>query len=493
MVEVGEDCRLTSTRAAMSNRAILAISFASASLACGSGGDSQTGPLSADLRVVAGAEITDTVRARPIQALTVEVRERGRPKSGVVVRFESLPPADSTRRFELAIAVSKVALNAFGTFTSDTTNASGRASALVQFGTVAGEVRVLVTCPELGLADTATYTVRPGALRSVTLTARDTVVRAGGTYGIGAAATDRFGNRRTDQISFESRSSLATVDGTGRVTAGTEIGRGFIRVGAGTIADTAWFTVVPTMNLTFVHTGPNGYPWVADLQNDGKVVRERAQTTLSASHPVPSPTSDVLAYQHIENSISKIYLVDAAGAKRDLLSGAGFLSAYHPRFSPDGSFIYFSALNNDGYGLWRVRSDGTDLRQITSTFGYTTPGISPDGRLIAYYDPEMLVLDLSTGKKVQIGPTGWFPAFSPDGARVAYLSGSGILIANVSGSPPTRLAISYVASDAGLAWLAGGNWLLTRDTMWPMLVNANTSEVLMLRPLYALSQIAAKP
>jgi hypothetical protein len=446
-----------------------------------------------DIRVVTGAEVTDTVRARPVQALTVEVRERGRPKPGVVVRFESLPPADPTRRFEQAIAVAKVALNAFGTFTSDTTNASGRASALVQLGTVAGEARVLVTCPELGVADTATYTVRPGALRDVMITARDTVVRAGGTYNVGAAATDQFSNWRTEQVSFESRSSLAAVDGTGRVNAGAEIGRGFIRASVGAVVDTAWFTVVPTMNLTFVHTGPNGYRWIADLQNDGAVVRERVQTTLSASHPVPSPTSDQIVYQHIENSISKIYLVDTAGATRDLLAGAGFLSAYHPRFDPDGSFIYFSALNDDGYGLWRVRSDGTDLEQIASTFGYTTPGISPDGKLIAYYDPEMLVLDLSTGKKVRIGPTGWFPAFSPDGSRVAYLSGSGILVANVSGAPPTRLAIPWVASDAGLSWPAGGNWLITRESMWPMLVNASTGEHLMLRPLNGISEIAAKP
>src|SRR5688572_27865617 len=462
----------------MSSRTLLAVCLAAASSACGSSGESSTAPGAASIRIVAGADVTDTVRARPVQALVVEVRERGQLKHGLVVRFESLPPSDSARRYETAVTVSKAAQNSFGTLTSDTTNTSGRASALVQLGTVAGEARVLVTCPELGLADTATYTVLPGALSGVMITARDTVVRGGGTYNVRAAATDRFGNPRTEQVSFESRSSLASVDGTGRVNAGAEIGRGFIRVSVGALVDTAWFTVVPTMNLTFVHTGPNGYRWIADLQNEGAVVRERVQTTLSASHPVPSPTSDLIVYQLIENAISKIYLVDAAGAKRDLLAGAGFVSAYHPRFSPDGSFIYFSALNNDGYGLWRVRSDGTDLKQIVSTYGYTTPGISPDGKLIAYYDPEMLVLDLSTGKKVQIGPTGWFPAFSPDGARVAYLSGSGILVANVSGAPPTRLAIPWVASDAGLSWPPSGDWLITRESMWPMLVNASTGEYL---------------
>jgi hypothetical protein len=35
--------------------------------------------------------------------------------------------------------------------------------------------------------------------------------------------------------------------------------------------------------------------------------------------------------------------------------------------------------------------------------------------------------------------------------------------------------------------------LITRGVMWPMLVNANSSEPLMLQPLHGLSEIAAKP
>src|SRR4051812_2382989 len=150
---------------------------------CGGGADGTTGPSGAGLRIVAGAGVTDTVMSRPVQALVVEVRPTSGSRAGLVVRFQSLP-ADSTRPYEPAIVVSNLASSFFGPFISDTTNASGRASVLVQLGTIAGEARILVTCPELGFADTAKFTVLPGKVDRVVVRNRDTMVVAGATYTI---------------------------------------------------------------------------------------------------------------------------------------------------------------------------------------------------------------------------------------------------------------------------------------------------------------------
>src|SRR4051812_29845543 len=50
------------------------------------------------LRVVVGGAASDTVRARFAQALVVEVRRGGgQPVSGIVVRFDARPPADTLR------------------------------------------------------------------------------------------------------------------------------------------------------------------------------------------------------------------------------------------------------------------------------------------------------------------------------------------------------------------------------------------------------------
>jgi hypothetical protein len=132
--------------------------------ACGGGGAEPTQPTFSGMRVVAGAGVSDTVLAKPVQALIVELLDNGRPRAGVVVRFEGLavqgndpnaPPSPGVR-------VSTVATNDFTGFVSDTTDQNGRASALVQLGTRAGARSVQITCPESGLADTAQFTVLPG-------------------------------------------------------------------------------------------------------------------------------------------------------------------------------------------------------------------------------------------------------------------------------------------------------------------------------------------
>jgi len=476
----------------MSRQVCTALIAASALLGCGSSGDESTGPSAAGIRLVAGADVTDTIEARPLQALVVEVRSAGKIQPGVIVRFESLPSADTTRRYEAAISVSKVAQNYFSAFTSDTTNASGRASALVQLGTVAGDARLLVTCPELGFADTARYTVRPGLAAKLVVSVRDTSVRTGGTYSIGAAVSDRAGNRRSDAVTYASRSALATVDASGKVQVGQEIGRGTIAVSAGGAVDSASFSVIPLLNLMFMYTA-GGSAWIAEGLSDGSGVRQRLRTP-SPAYPSPSPTSDQIAFQRIDYE-GKVYILDTSGEVRELVDSTVINASYYPRFTADGQFIYFSGRDATGYAVWRVRPDGTALTRITATgFGFTTPGVSLDGSRIAYSDDNGLVLlTLATGAKKIVGAPGWFPVFSPDGRRLAYFSGYNIIVANADGTSAAPLSVPIGATDAGLSWLPDSKWLITRDFFVPVLVNASTSERMPLTAIPGYYQITAKP
>jgi hypothetical protein len=170
----------------MQRHLALAATLVLALSGCGGGGEGSTGPAATGLRIVAGASISDTVLARPVQALIVEVHPPSGSSAGLVVRFQSLPSSDSTRRYEPAIAMSNLASPNFSLFASDTTNSAGRASAMVQLGTVAGEARILVTCPELGLSDTAKFTVLPGQASRVVVRNRDTTLVAGASYTINA-------------------------------------------------------------------------------------------------------------------------------------------------------------------------------------------------------------------------------------------------------------------------------------------------------------------
>jgi hypothetical protein len=452
---------------------------------CGRGAGDSTGPSSSTLRAVAGASITDTVLAKPLQALVIEVRPNGQPAPGLIVRFESLPSADTTRRFDEAVTVSKISQNYFSTFASDTTNASGRASVLIQLGTVAGEARLLVTCPELGLADTVRFTVLPGSAARLSLTVRDTAVIAGSSYAVGAFASDRFGNRRSDAVSYSPGPNTTSVDGSGRVTVGTTIGRGAIAVRAGSALDSARFTVVPDGTLALLHFSDQGVGSIATSKVDGSGLKLLIAATTPA-YPNISPTETLIAYQQYESTGTVTYLVDGAGVRRPLVNPSLMRWSALPHFSGDGQYVFFAglALEDTSVAVWRVRTNGTGLERVSvqteATYAMNNIGVSPDGSRIAYAEGYgFAILNLATGVKTRVNDYySTFLEFSPDGSRIAYLTGGSIKIVNVDGTSSVTLASGQVSGDAGLAWLPDGKWLVVRSYYGPIIVNVSTNEVI---------------
>ena len=107
------------------------------------------------------------------------------------MRLVQAPWCDSPRcrttRYHRRARSQSASLNSqyFSAFVSDSTDADGHAAVLVELGSVAGKAGILITVPELGLSDTAWYTVQPGRPAQLMLGVRDTVVTLGprGTLG----------------------------------------------------------------------------------------------------------------------------------------------------------------------------------------------------------------------------------------------------------------------------------------------------------------------
>lgn len=451
--------------------------------ACGGGAES-TEPTFTGMRIVAGGTVSDTVQARPAQALTVEVHPTSGPAAGLVIRFESLPANDSTRRSETEINVSNAAPVAFGQLASDTTDSSGRASALVQLGTIAGEARIVVSCPELGLSDTAKFTVLPGNANRIVLQNADTTLFAGASYTISSYAADRFGNRRSDAVSFVAGQNVSSVDQSGRVTAGTTIGRGSVAVRVGNATDSARFTVMPAGTMAFVDIDPRDQTaFIATAKLDGSNKKRLIGVSMPA-YPSISPAGDLVAYHQLNSSGGTIYVVDANSTARRLTDSTVMRWELYPHFSGDGAWVYFCGL---GVGdvkpsVWRIHPDGSSLTRVAvvkNDWDLPIFGVAPDGSRIADADVDQLsVLQLSTGTRNWLGQNG-FPAFSPDSKRLAYVGGIDITILNADLSgQPIAVAPYKVDVSEGLAWTPDGTWLFVRSRTGPILINSATGAII---------------
>jgi hypothetical protein len=447
----------------------------------GGGGVDVTEPSVSALRIVAGAGVSDTVLARPGPPLIVELRENGKPKPGVVVRFEGLPVQGAdpgvSGTSSTGVLASAIGSSTYGSFVSDTTDVDGRASVVVQLGTRAGATGLQITCPDLGLADTAVFTVLPGNYTQLIVGVRDTVVPRGTSFGIAAYGADRFGNARAqDKVTYAALDTLGTVDSAGRVLAGQGVGRGAVVTRIDATEDTAHFTVVPPVKLTALYEGADGLTRIATLTMDGANLR-LLRVVPTQAYPSHSPTDDLIAYQEGINPSEGIKLVAGTAATRILVDQAVLYAAYYPVFGPDGSSIYFSGSSTEGsgYGIWKIGVDGKGLIKLASTdFGYSTPGVSPDGKRIAFSrSTGLFIRSLATGDSVKVGASGWFPNFSPDGQRVAYVddAGTGITIANVDGTASNHIATVSPAPEARVSWTPDGRWLLTRRSEEPVLVD----------------------
>ena len=444
--------------------------------ACG-GGESPTEPAQpADrtpIRVVAGGGQSDSVLTTFAQALIVEVRDTsGRLSPGRSVRFTSIAPAAGG---SAAVRMSALDLQQFGAFASAVTDAQGRAAMLVRLGTVVGVARLEISVPELGAADTISYTVKPGAAARVTLEPRDTTVQPGGTYSLRAAVTDRFLNPIPSAVPTFWGSGVS-VSTSGVVTAGNAFARATIGATYGAAADTVRASVLPRLPMVANRSGA-----VVLVNSDGTGSAVVAQTSdISLSPHSVKTTSSIVYYLGNPWVNSKVWVVEPGGVPRQLLPLASGFAAW-PRLSPDATWVYLVRNNNS---LWRAHLDGSSLDSLTTVNPpqiYTAPSISPDGRTVAIEDPGgVKVVDVATKASTILPVSCPGPRYSPDGSYFACLKARVVSVVKTDGTG-ARTVASFPGYGEGMEELSGvdwspdGNWILVfLSYQGPMLLDVAT-------------------
>lgn len=100
----------------------------------------------------------------------------------------------------------------------------------------------------------------------------------------------------------------------------------------------------------------------------------------------------------------------------------------YPTVSVDGRYIVFVSNRTGTPHLWRINSDGTDLKQLTNGSEESFPQITPDGNWVIYSSrtegrPSLWGVSIDGGVQTRLSDklTSW-PAISPNGKWIACLT-----------------------------------------------------------------------
>lgn len=117
------------------------------------------------------------------------------------------------------------------------------------------------------------------------------------------------------------------------------------------------------------------------------------------------------------------------------------------RASGEGILLFTSDRSGSSH-LYRIRDDGTDLRDLTPSFEATSGDWSPDGTRIVFSadrpgGPELFVMDEDGSHRVALGVAGADPRWSPDGTKILYTNAGTVTVMNADGTGSTPLAEGY--------------------------------------------------
>lgn len=163
---------------------------------------------------------------------------------------------------------------------------------------------------------------------------------------------------------------------------------------------------------------------------------------------------------------------------------AGMPRFIEPSWSPDGQWIVFEGsqpgASEDGLvgHIWKVRSDGSSLAQLTSDPAYDDrqPNWSPAGDRILFqrralpdgqWDIYTMASDGSDPHNVTDDPTAsdTDASWSPGGQCIVYSTDHGglpvpnIFVISARGGQPVRVTLSDTHEDGAPSWSPDGKWI----------------------------------
>ena len=185
-----------------------------------------------------------------------------------------------------------------------------------------------------------------------------------------------------------------------------------------------------------------------------------------------SPDGRYIVFRSQREDGTALWRMDRDGGNAKRLTQDG----NQPTVLPDGRWVIYHILGR----LWKVSIEGGEVAQLNATSGgsYTSPAISPDGKLIACYyrddpntDPRLAIIAPEGGQPIKLFDT--LPVmlrplrallWTPDGKAIAYIKTtagvSNIWSQSLDGDPPKPLTHFDNGSMFSFAWSRDGKKLV---------------------------------
>lgn len=219
---------------------------------------------------------------------------------------------------------------------------------------------------------------------------------------------------------------------------------------------------------------------------------EISVTPLTAGDDVQGPTISrdgrLLAYHTVEDTGHRLMLQQVGQLTPIEILPASDLVMHEKTFSPDGLYIYFSAIEKNGtaFSLYRIAAfGGLPRKLLTGIHIHSAISFSPDGSEFAFVrlnretrETSITIVraDGSSEREIvkTMGDQLWYPAWSPDGNEIAfahYFTSRNhkdhyvtIDAVNSNGGPARQLVDEKLDNCFRLAWTSGGDGLIFGGT-----------------------------